>query len=565
MAGIWYRAGTVAVTSGSTKVVGTGTTWRGGVYKPDKGHMFWGPDGRAYEVDYVESDTVLYLVTAYTGQSATGQAYSIVISITGQVPAFSRELSAFVAYHQSQMDGWQQLLTGTGDVTLIAPDGTKKTVPSWDKVMNAGYGVVEQATEQAGIATAEAVKAAASAAAAGNAVVAAALPLPDVWAPLSDNLRMITGYGRDVLAGSDVVARVVNFSRNSTATYISKDGRLKTAEENEPRFEREGLLIEGQSTNLFHNSTPRGGVGFSAQEVPLFGGLIDAPIQLTVVAADAYLIRASAIATATVQTFSLYVNYAKSTARVFRFLTRNDTSGAEGEAFTLNLDELKAASGFSITVLDDEWIRVFAQIRCDVGNEISFYYGGTGSPTPPSPVGSFCYMYGLQCEPLPFPSSFIPTSGAAATRAADRAWIPAAGNRFVGGSYAIAFEFDILGHGSSLSRLLDFDNSGGLDRQLIMVSNDGALQCYIGGGFFATVAGKLAGVAAMRMSDFTMNAMMDGVAGSPVKVSGIGSSLNNRIALMNSNLFNQSSYGHIRNIRMWIKHQISNDQLRTAV
>ncbi|ELC7279661.1 hypothetical protein RJO76_000685 [Aeromonas veronii] len=149
MAGIWYRAGTVAVTSGSTKVVGTGTTWRSGVYKPDKGHIFWGPDGRAYEVDYVESDTVLYLVTAYVGGSAPGQAYSIVISITGQVPAFSRELSAFVAYHQSQMDGWQQLLTGTGDVTLTAPDGTKITTPSWDKVMNAGYGVVAQAKTEA--------------------------------------------------------------------------------------------------------------------------------------------------------------------------------------------------------------------------------------------------------------------------------------------------------------------------------------------------------------------------------------------------------------------------------
>ncbi|WEA32225.1 MULTISPECIES: SUMF1/EgtB/PvdO family nonheme iron enzyme [Aeromonas] len=153
MAGIWYRAGTVAVTSGSTKVVGAGTTWKSGVYKPDKGHIFWGPDGRAYEVDYVESDTALYLVTAYAGGSATGQAYSIVISITGQVPAFSRELSAFVAYHQGQMDGWQKLLTGTGDITLTAPDGTKLTIPSWDKVMNAGYGVVEQATAQADRAT----------------------------------------------------------------------------------------------------------------------------------------------------------------------------------------------------------------------------------------------------------------------------------------------------------------------------------------------------------------------------------------------------------------------------
>lgn len=83
-----------------------------------------------------------------------------------------------------------------------------------------------------------------------DAVALAALPLPDVWAPLSDSLRMITGYGRDVLVGSDVVARMVNFSRSTTASYKAKDGQQKSAAVNEPRFEREGLLNELQSTNL---------------------------------------------------------------------------------------------------------------------------------------------------------------------------------------------------------------------------------------------------------------------------------------------------------------------------
>lgn len=140
MAGLWYRAGTVAVTNGSKKVVGTGTTWKSGVSKPDKGHLVWGPDGKPYELDYVESDTVLYLVTAYSGVTASGMTYSIDISRSGSNSAFSRDLSAFVAYHQLQMDGWQQLLTGTGDVTLTAPDGTKLTVPSWEKTMNAVFG-----------------------------------------------------------------------------------------------------------------------------------------------------------------------------------------------------------------------------------------------------------------------------------------------------------------------------------------------------------------------------------------------------------------------------------------
>ncbi|HHU7462639.1 TPA: phage head spike fiber domain-containing protein [Escherichia coli] len=87
-------------------------------------------------------------------------------------------------------------------------------------------------------------------------------PLPDVWMPFNDSLDMITGYSpgyKKVKIGDNVVQvasdKQVNFSRASTATYINKSGELKTAEINEPRFECDGLLIEGQRTNLFQNST----------------------------------------------------------------------------------------------------------------------------------------------------------------------------------------------------------------------------------------------------------------------------------------------------------------------
>lgn len=149
MAGIWYRAGTISVTNGSKKITGFGTLWKTTALKPDKGHPVHGPDGRIYELDYVESDTVMYIVTAYAGATAAGQAYAIDIPRTSGIPAFSRDLAAFMGYHQTQMDGWQQLLTGTGDATLTAPDGTKLTVPTWDKVMNAGSGVVAQAKAEA--------------------------------------------------------------------------------------------------------------------------------------------------------------------------------------------------------------------------------------------------------------------------------------------------------------------------------------------------------------------------------------------------------------------------------
>ena len=87
-------------------------------------------------------------------------------------------------------------------------------------------------------------------------------PLPDVWIPFNDSLDMIAGFSpgyKKIAIGDDVVQvasdKQVNFSRASTATYINKSGELKTAEINEPRFECDGLLIEGQRTNFFPNST----------------------------------------------------------------------------------------------------------------------------------------------------------------------------------------------------------------------------------------------------------------------------------------------------------------------
>lgn len=86
-------------------------------------------------------------------------------------------------------------------------------------------------------------------------------PLPDVWIPFNDSLDMITGFApgyKSITVGNDVITlpsdKVVTFSRSSRATYINKSGVLTIAEIDEPRFEKYGLLIEGQRTNYFLNS-----------------------------------------------------------------------------------------------------------------------------------------------------------------------------------------------------------------------------------------------------------------------------------------------------------------------
>ncbi|EOJ5794581.1 phage tail tube protein [Escherichia coli] len=79
--------------------------------------------------------------------------------------------------------------------------------------------------------------------------------------PFNDSMDMITGFGpgyKKITVRDDVVTipsdKIVPFSRASSATYINKSGALTIAEINEPRFEKEGLLIEGQRTNYFTNS-----------------------------------------------------------------------------------------------------------------------------------------------------------------------------------------------------------------------------------------------------------------------------------------------------------------------
>lgn len=112
-------------------MVGTGIVRKTAVYKPDKGHCVWGPDGKPYELDYVESDTVLYLAAAYgAGATAAGQSYSIDITRTATIPALSGRSPPSSPTPRGSMMLWQQISTGSGTVTLTAPDGQQVQIPS---------------------------------------------------------------------------------------------------------------------------------------------------------------------------------------------------------------------------------------------------------------------------------------------------------------------------------------------------------------------------------------------------------------------------------------------------
>lgn len=291
----------------------------------------------------------------------------------------------------------------------------------------------------AGQAAASAGQAAASAALAGGIVEAAALPLPDVWAPLSDSLRLLTGFGRDVLVGSDVVARMVNFSRNSTATYIGKDGLLKTAAANEPRFEKEGLLIEGQSTNLWLVSEGASQMGAAASTAVTASGFnlrtytgtepaskdIAVPQSTTITVSAAFLVNGTPCKMAVQSRDGL------------GFISWFGID-ASGNAAVHPTNKFAAVSSVRVGNV----VRVAVTLpQLALTTKLRLYRWDS------------TYVQGdtfgcIQVEQLPFASSYIPTAGAAVTRAPDKAWIQTAGN-IAASPFTVAMEVNFRGVNST--------------------------------------------------------------------------------------------------------------------
>lgn len=530
MAGVWKRDGTVAVTNGNKKVTGTGTTFSDTKNGVAKGHLFCITSGTSvdfYEVDYVVSNTELYLVQAYRGVTATGKAYEIITTFSDSVPEFARRLTATLSAYQQQSDAFQALLTSTATtVEVTAPDGTKQTLIPWKRVTSEGEG-------QAARAKTEADKAAASAALAGDIVAASALPLPDVWAPLSDSLRLITGYGRDVLVGSDVVARMVNFSRSSTATYIGKDGLLKTAAVNEPRFEKDGLLVEGQSTNLVTKSedlltwSKNGDVTRERQagvytKITAAGGTMGCYLAgITLVVGKTYTVS--------------FWGYADAALAV--------KVGTEREA---------VGTVAALTTTPTRYSRTFTATQ-EIGTIVAY--------TAPGASGSF-YVGGFQLEELPFASSYIPTAGAAVTRAHDVVTIPWALN-VRPSNLTVALNYDVLGIGLTNQRLIEYA-APTIPRYLMQVTQVGDFETYCATQALKVVGPSIGpGSLAVASTSPTRHALkLTGKAIAVATPAGpVGATSDIRIGSGQAGA--SPTYGHIRNLRIW-HSTLTDDQLKAV-
>lgn len=430
-------------------------------------------------------------------------------------------------------------------------------------------------------------------------------PLPDVWIPFNDSLDMLAGFSpgyKQITVGDDVIKmpsdKVVSFKRASGATYINKSGVLTVAEVDEPRFERDGLLIEGQRTNYMLNSESPASWGRSSNmDVPETGTDNFGFTYGKFVCNDSLIGQTSAINMASIAaTKSVDVSGDnKHVTTSCRFKTelqvrlrirfdKYDGSATTflGDAYidtqTLEINMTGgAASRITARVRKDEatgWIFAEATIQAidgelNIGSQIQYSPQEGGSTV----SGDYIYLATPQVENGPCVSSFIISGTTAATRASDMVTVPIKNN-----IYSIPFTilcevhknwyktpnaaprvFDIGGPQTGAAMILGFGSS---------TDYDGFPYCDIGGSKRSVNenASLEKMVMGMRVkADQLTCAISNGRISSETKTTWtyIQSSATIRIGGQTTT-GQRHLFGHVRNFRVWHK-ALTDRELKESV
>ncbi len=431
-------------------------------------------------------------------------------------------------------------------------------------------------------------------------------PLPDVWIPFNDSLDMITGYSpgyKKVKIGDNVVQvasdKQINFSRASTATYINKSGELKTAEINEPRFECDGLLIEGQRTNYMLNSESPASWGKSSNmDVPETGTDSFGFTYGKFVCNDSLVGQTSAINMASIAaTKSVDVSgdnkYVTTscrfkTERQVRLRIRFDKYDGSATTFlgdayidtqTLEINMTGGAAGrITARVRKDKttgWIFAEATIQAidgelKIGSQIQYSPERGGATV----SGDYIYLATPQVENGPCVSSFIISGGSATTRASDLVSIPTRNNL-----YKLPFTFlleihknwdiapnaaprvwDIAAANTGQSAIAAINRGSG--KLYMSLSNPSGL--YVNSAATDVFAEKTT-FGCIAKADGHFHVVTNGKAVNEVycEYNGVTADKNIRFGGQ-TNTGERHLFGHIRNFRIWHK-ELNDRQLKEVV
>ncbi|MDD3020448.1 MAG: hypothetical protein PHX61_05640 [Alphaproteobacteria bacterium] len=225
------------------------------------------------------------------------------------------------------------------------------------------------------------------------------------------------------------------FTRASVGTYFDSSGTLQTAAADIPRFDHDpvtlvpkGILIEEQRTNL----------GTYSSQLQISTNLSQATIQPdTATAPDGTSSADKMIATASASphSFEKFPNYANNSTYTQSFYAKaaeytkirvlsiglGNSAGQDG-TYDLATGTKTAGTG-TITAIGNGWYRITETIS--TGNPSTspgiriYILDSSGATTFTGDGSSGVYLWGAQFEIGAFPTSYIPTTTVAVTRAAD--------------------------------------------------------------------------------------------------------------------------------------------------
>ena len=468
-------AGTLKLTNNSTAVVGTSTVFTTDLKPGDFITATIGGVLYTLPVDTVTSNTAATLVSAFTGPTTTGAAWAAVPrktmnQVTAELVAQSTEaLRGLLA----EKGVWVQFYTAPGDITVqLSPSVPAVTGPGWQKILEllkaadleAIKVLSDQTRANATQASSDAASASASAGAAKTsetnskasennaknsetnaaASLAAAqqltimpyeaAPEPDVWLPFTDDMIMRNGqgpYDRINIGNQyiELTTRSATFARATTATYFDKTGVMQVAAINEPRFEKGGLMCESAATNLYTQSET--GNGGQRCTVTNNAGLSPRNDQTMILLTEdtsngEHYVgdRGIVLTTGTTYCYSVFIKAPTSPRNLYLRVASGTTSGVYFNPVTGTWDGNGIGAQFIDRGFEDigngiyrVWMVFTAGatqstvIRIQLANGVAPGYTGDGV--------SGLYYWGAQFEDGSFPTSYIQTTTAAATRAAD--------------------------------------------------------------------------------------------------------------------------------------------------
>jgi hypothetical protein len=370
----------------------------------------------------------------------------------------------------------------------------------------------------------------------------------------------------------DNYADLITFTRASTGTYLDSDGLLKTATTNTPRIEydangnRKGLLIEEARTNFVPNS--QGGTNVSSFSSGT--GSFDLELENHSVAPDGtttglqlkwFMGTAGSYAGVTISAGTL-----SSQIRTFSFFGKSNT--ASNQTMQFRKDDGSVATNITIT---PEWQRfLISQSVASTNTGFQIWSPFNVSYTANVDIS----IWGMQLEEGSFSTSYIPTAGSTATRAADVASIPTSAFGYNQKAGTVVCEFETqFGTTVGFPRIWEIGNtSTNINRVQVYVSSaagnvfgavfsNNVLSCNINTGAQTSPA---SGRVAFAFADDDFAALIDG--GSPVtdtsgsfttpstprntlKIGGAGDSSSANMS------------GHIKSIRYWPR-RLTNTQLQ---